>query len=147
MKATKLILCFVVMATMLFVGCTKDDNGGNNNGGNNNGTTNSSLKGTTWQLDNPHDESFANYGDYRVIYTVAFGQNNEVTFTREITCEEFDYYQKPVMTGTYTYGNDGKGVALLCNEGETTEFRITFSVSGDTMIWNFNLRDITLHKQ
>ena len=145
MKATKLILCFVAMATMLLAGCTKDDNGGNNNG--NSGSGSKALANTTWQLDNPHDEAFANYGDYHVIYTVAFGQNNEVTFTREITCEEFNYYQKPVMTGTYTYGNDGKGVALVCNEGETTEYRMTFSVSGNTMIWNFNLRDLTLHKQ
>ena len=145
MKATKLILCFVAIATMFLVGCSKDDNSGNNNG---NGTSsaNSALAGTTWQLDNPHDEAFANYGDYHVIYTVAFGQNNEVTFTREITCEEFDYYQKPVMTGTYTYGNDGKGVALLYNEGETTEYRMTFTVSGNTMVWKFNLRDITLTK-
>ena len=147
MKATKLILCFVAMATMLFVGCTKDDNGGNNNGNNNSSSTSSALKGTTWQLDNPHDEGFANYGDYHVIYTVAFGQNNEVTFTHEITCEEFDYYHKPVMTGTYTYGKDGKGVALLCNEGETTEYRVTFTVSSNKLTWNFNLREIILTKQ
>lgn len=146
MKAKQLILCFVAMATMLFAGCTKDNNSGNNGSGNN-GSGSNALAGTTWQLDNPHDESFASYGDYHVIYTVAFGQNNTVTFTREISCEEFDYYQKPVMTGTYTYGNDGKGVALVCNEGETTEYRLTFSVSGNTMIWNFNLRDITLTKQ
>ena len=147
MKVTKLILCFVAMATILFAGCSKDDNGANNNGDNSGSSTNSTLKGTTWQLDNPHDEAFANVGDYHVIYTVAFGQNNEVTFTREISCEEIDYYLKPVMTGTYTYGNDGKGVALMYNEGETTEYRITFTVSGDTLVWNFNLRDITLHKQ
>ena len=145
MKATKLILCFVAIATMFLVGCSKDDNSGNNNG---NGTSsaNPALAGTTWQLDNPHDEGYANYGDYRVIYTVTFGQNNEVTFTREISCAELDYYLKPVMTGTYTYGNDGKGVAMLCNEGETTEYRMTFTVSGNTMVWKFNLRDITLTK-
>ena len=142
MKTTKLIVCFVAMATMLFAGCSKDDNGGSNN----NSSTSNALKGTTWQLDNPHDEAYANYGDYRVIYTVAFGQNNEATFTREISCEEFNYYQKPVMTGTYTYGNDGKGVALLYNEGETTEYRMTFTVSGDKLTWNFNLRDIILTK-
>lgn len=133
MKAKNLILCFVAMATMLFAGCSKDNNS-------------NALAGTTWQLDNPHDEAFAYYGDYHVIYTVAFGQNNEVTFTREITCEELDYYQKPVMTGTYTYGKDSKGVAMVCNEGETTEYRFAFSVSGNTMIWNFNLRDLTLTK-
>lgn len=147
MKISQLILCFVAMATMLFAGCTKDDNGGNNNGGNSGSSTNSALKGTTWQLDNPHDEDYAQLGDYHVIYTVAFGQNNEVTFTRDINCEELDFHQKPVMTGTYTYGNDGKGVAMIHNEGETTDFRITFTVSGDTLVWHFNLRDITLHKQ
>ena len=131
---------------MLFAGCSKDDNGGNNNGNNNNSSTSSALKGTTWQLDNPHDEAFANYGDYHVIYTVAFGQNDEVTFTREISCEEFNYYQKPVMTGTYTYGN-GSGVAMIHNEGETTDFRITFTVSGNKLTWNFNLREIILTKQ
>ncbi len=117
------------------------------NGGNNGGLDNGTLKGTTWQLDNPHDEGFANYGDYRVIYTVAFGQDNDVTFTRQISCEEINYYQKPVMTGTYAYSN-GSGVAMIHNEGETTDYRITFIVLGDDMLqWNYNLREIILFKQ
>ena len=149
MKAKQLILCFVAMATMLFAGCTKDNNGNNgsgNNGSGNNGSGSNALAGTIWQLDNPHDESYAQLGDYHVIYTVAFGQNNEVTFTRDINCEELDFHQKPVMTGTYTYGNDAKGVAMIHNEGETTDYRITFTVSGNTLTWHFNLRDIVLQK-
>ena len=132
-KVMKAIAAIMLMTAVVFTaGCTKDDGG--------------SLKGTTWQLDNPHDEAFAQVGDYHVIYTVVFGQNDEVTFTREISCEEYDYYQKPVMTGTYTY-NNGSGVAMIHNEGETTDYRITFTVSGDTMTWHWNLRDVILHKQ
>ena len=131
-KVMKAIAAIMLMTAVVFTaGCTKSDG---------------SLKGTTWQLDNPHDEDFAHVGDYHVIYTVAFGQNNEVTFTREISWEEIDYYQKHVMTGTYTYSK-GSGVAMIHNEGETTDYRITFTVSDDTLTWHFNLRDIILHKQ
>ena len=131
-KVMKAVAAIMLMTAVVFAaGCTKSDD---------------SLKGTTWQLDNPHDEAFAQVVDYHVIYTVVFGQNDEVTFTREISCEEYDYYQKPVMTGTYTYSN-GSGVAMIHNEGETTDFRITFTVSGNTLAWNFNLREIILHKQ
>ena len=140
MKAKRLILCFVAMATMIFAGCTKDDNGGNDNGGNNNGTTSSALKGTTWQLNSPNDEVY--HGD--VIYTLVFGQDNEVTFTRDIDFGSTT--STVVMEGTYTYSN-GSGVAMIHNVGETTDFRITFTVSGNTLIWHFNLRDITLTKQ
>lgn len=145
-KVMKAIAAIMLMTAVVFAaGCNKP-NDPNNNGGNNGGSGSSTLAGTTWQFDNPHDEAFAHVGDYHVIYTVAFGQNNEVTFTREISCEEYDYYQKPVMTGTYTYSN-GSGVAMIHNEGETTDFRITFTVSGNTLAWNFNLREIILHKQ
>ena len=140
MKAKRLILCFVAMATMIFAGCTKDDNGGNDNGGNNNGTTSSAVKGTTWQLNSPNDEVY--HGD--VIYTLVFGQDNEVTFTRDIDFGSTT--STVVMEGTYTYSN-GSGVAMIHNVGETTDFRITFTVSGNTLIWHFNLRDITLTKQ
>lgn len=138
MKATKLILCFVAMATMLFTGCTKDDNGGNNNGNGN--SVSSALKGTTWVLNSPNDETY--HGD--VIYTVAFGQSNEVTFTRDMDFGTTT--SKVIMTGTYTYSN-GSGVAMVHNEGETTDFRMTFTVSGNDLVWKFNLREITLHKQ
>ena len=140
MKATKLFLCIVAMATMLFAGCSKDDNGGNNNGGNNSGTTNNALKGTTWQLNSPNDEVY--HAD--VIYTLNFGQSNEVTFTRDMDFGSTT--STAIMEGTYTYSN-GSGVAMIHNVGETTDFRITFTVSGDTLIWHFNLRDITLTKQ
>lgn len=139
MKTTKLILCFVAMATMLFAGCSKDNNGGNNNG------NSSALVGTTWQLDNPHDEAYAISGDYHVIYTVTCGQKNEISFTRDISCTDLNYSATYIMTGTYTYSN-GKGVAMIHTEDDPTDYRITFTVSGNTMIWNFNLRDLTLTK-
>ena len=137
MKTTKLILCFVAMATMLFVGCSKNDNDGNNNG--NGGSGSSALAKTTWQLNSPDDEVY--HGD--VIYTLAFGQGNEVTFTRDMDFGSSS--STVVMTGTYTY-SDGSGVAMIHNEGEITDFRITFTVSGNKLTWHFNLRDIILTK-
>lgn len=143
MKVTKLILCFVAMATMLFAGCTKDDNGGTNNGGGNNngngGSNTSALVGTTWQLNSPNDQTY--HGD--VIYTVSFGQGNEVTFTRDMDFGTST--SSAVMEGTYTY-NEGNGVAMIHNVGETTDYRITFTVSGNTLTWNFSLREIVLQK-
>ena len=138
MKTTKSILCFVALATMLFVGCTKDDNGGSNNG--NGGSTSGALAGTTWQLNSPNDDTY----HCDVIYTVTFGQGNEVTFTRDMDFGTST--SQIVMVGTYTY-NSGSGVATIHNVGETTDFRITFTVSGNTMQWHFNLRDIPLQKQ
>jgi hypothetical protein len=142
MKTTKLFLGIVAIAAMLLVGCGKDNNGGNNNDGDNGATPSDIvLANTTWQLNSPNDETY--HGD--VIYTVAFGQNDDVTFTRDIKYEGYDEVQSVVMTGTYTYSN-GSGVAMIHNIGETTDYRITFTVSGNTLIWNFSLRDITLTK-
>jgi hypothetical protein len=106
-----------------------------------------SLNGTTWRLDNPHDEHYAlTGGDIRVIYTLTFGDGKTVTYTWEPMWEEEDYYDKFVMTGTYTYAN-GSGVAMIHFEGEDTDYRITFTVSGDTLTWHINARDLILHKQ
>ena len=138
MKAVAALM--LMMAVVFAAGCTKPDdpnNGGNNNG--NSGSGNSALANTTWQLNSPNDETY--HGD--VIYTLAFGQGNEVTFTRDMDFGSTT--STAVMEGTYTYSN-GSGVAMIHNVGETTDFRITFTVSGNTLIWHFNLRDITLTK-
>ena len=139
-KVMKAIAAIMLMTVAVFAaGCNKP-NDPNNNGGNNGGSGSSTLAGTTWTLNSPNDEVY--HAD--VIYTLAFGQGNNVTFTRDI-----DYGSTTttaVMTGTYTYSN-GSGVAMIHNEGETTDFRITFTVSGNTLTWHFNLRDIILHKQ
>ena len=140
-KMMKAVAALMLMTAVVFAaGCTKPDdpnNGGNNNG--NSGSGNSALANTTWQLNSPNDETY--HGD--VIYTLAFGQGNEVTFTRDMDFGSTT--STAVMKGTYTYSN-GSGVAMIHNVGETTDFRITFTVSGNTLIWHFNLRDITLTK-
>jgi len=143
MRTKKFILCFVAMATLFLFGCQKEDiggNGGNSGNGGNGGSTDNSLANTTWVLNSPDDETY--HGD--VIYTVSFGASDDVKFTRNI-----DYGTSQtdiVMLGTYTY-SDGSGVAEIHNEGETTDYRITFSVEGNTLIWNFSLREIRLQKQ
>jgi hypothetical protein len=124
MKAIKLLLFFVATATMMTMSsCSKDKE-------------DNSLAGTKWQLVNEQD---ATYYGVKVIYTVTFGQNNEMTFTRNVDGTDF------VMKGTYTY-KDGEGVGLLCNEGDTTEYRLTFKVNGNTLSLNFSLRDIVMTK-
>lgn len=124
MKAIKLLLFFVATATMMTMSsCSKDKE-------------DNSLAGTKWQLVNEQD---ATYYGVKVIYTVTFGQNNEMTFTRNVDGTDF------VMKGTYTY-KDGEGVGLLCNEGDTTEYRLTFKVNGNTLTLNFSLRDIVMTK-
>ena len=127
MKTTKLILCFVALSTMFLVGCKKD--------------TSSSISNTNWSLFVPEDPAYLYLAD--VTYTLDFGKSN-VTFTRKL--DYGDVIDTYVMTGTYTY-NNGSGVALIHEEDDTTEYRITFTVTGNTLVWRFNLRDITLTKQ
>ena len=124
MKAIKLLLCFVAAATMMTMSSgtkEKEDN---------------SLAGTKWQLVNEQD---ATYHGVKVVYTVTFGQNKEMTFTRNVNGTDF------VMKGTYTY-KDGSGVGLLYQEGDSNEYRLTFKVSGNTLTLNFSLRDIVMTK-
>lgn len=149
MKTKKVILCFVALATMIFTAC---DNGGNKGNDDNDNKTNvanttkdnsasNTLAGTTWQLSSPNDPTY--HGD--VIHTLTFGKGNEITYTRD-----FDFgdgnTSKDVMTGTYTF-SDNKGVAMIHKEGETTDYRETFTVSGDELVWKFSLKEITLKKQ
>lgn len=124
MKAIKLLLFFVATATMMTMSsCSKEKE-------------DNSLAGTKWQLVNEQDEAF--YGA-KVIYTVTFGQKDEMTFTRNVSGTDY------VMKGSYTY-KDGEGVGLLCNEGETTEYRMTFKVKGNTLTLHYHLRDVTMNK-
>lgn len=124
MKAIKLLLCFVAAATMMTMSsCTKEKE-------------DNSLAGTKWQLVNEQD---ATYYGVKVIYTVTFGQNKEMTFTRNVNGTDF------VMKGTYTY-KDGSGVGLLYQEGDSNEYRLTFKVNGNTLSLNFSLREIVMTK-
>ena len=124
MKAIKLLLCFVAAATMMTMSsCSKEKE-------------DNSLAGTKWQLVNEQD---ATYYGVKVVYTVTFGQNKEMTFTRNVNGTDF------VMKGTYTY-KDGSGVGLLYQEGDSNEYRLTFKVSGNTLTLNFSLRDIVMTK-
>ena len=124
MKAIKLLMFFVAAATMMTMSsCTKEKE-------------DNSLAGTKWQLVNEQD---ATYHGVKVVYTVTFGQNKEMTFTRNVNGTDF------VMKGTYTY-KDGSGVGLLYQEGDSNEYRLTFKVSGNTLTLNFSLRDIVMTK-
>jgi hypothetical protein len=117
-------MCFVAAATMMTMSsCTKEKE-------------DNSLAGTKWQLVNEQD---ATYYGVKVVYTVTFGQNKEMTFTRNVNGTDF------VMKGTYTY-KDGSGVGLLYQEGDSNEYRLTFKVSGNTLTLNFSLRDIVMTK-
>ncbi len=124
MKTIKLLMCFVAAATMMTMSsCTKEKE-------------DNTLAGTKWQLVNEQD---ATYHGVKVVYTVTFGQNKEMTFTRNVNGTDF------VMKGTYTY-KDGSGVGLLYQEGDSNEYRLTFKVSGNTLTLNFSLRDIVMTK-
>jgi uncharacterized lipoprotein YehR (DUF1307 family) len=124
MKTIKLLMFFVAAATMMTMSsCTKEKE-------------DNSLAGTKWQLVNEQD---ATYHGVKVVYTVTFGQNKEMTFTRNVNGTDF------VMKGTYTY-KDGSGVGLLYQEGDSNEYRLTFKVSGNTLTLNFSLRDIVMTK-
>ena len=127
MKTTKLILCFVALSTIFLVGCKKD--------------TNNSLSNTRWSLFVPDDPAALYLAD--VTYTLDFGKS-DVVFTRKY--DYGDMVETYTLEGTYTYSN-GSGVAMIHENGDTTDYRITFTVTGNTLVWRFNLRDIALIKQ
>lgn len=127
MKTTKLILCFVALSTMFLVGCKKD--------------TSSSISNTNWSLFVPDDPAALYLAD--VTYTLDFGKS-DVVFTRKY--DYGDMVETYTLEGTYTYSN-GSGVAMIHENGDTTDYRITFTVTGNTLVWRFNLRDIALIKQ
>ncbi|MBR3490844.1 MAG: hypothetical protein IKH44_00880 [Bacteroidales bacterium] len=132
MKAVAALM--LMMAVVFAAGCTKTDDSNNNNGGNTN--TPGALANTSWQLNVENDETYHT----TVVYSVVFGPNDEIVFTRIIN--GVGTYQ---MSGTYTYTN-GQGKAVMHNVGETVDYNFSFTVDGNTMVFHYNLRDITLTK-
>lgn len=132
MKAVAAIM--LMMAVVFAAGCKKTDDSNNNNGGNTN--TPGALANTSWQLNVENDEIYHT----TVVYSVVFGPNDEIVFTRIIN--GVGTYQ---MSGTYTYTN-GQGKAVMHNVGETVDYNFSFTVDGNTMVFHYNLRDITLTK-
>jgi len=131
----KLISLLAVAAAALFLcaacGKTSPEEGGSGS---------SDLKNTVWKLDNPSDDVY--YGAH-VIYTVTIGKTNEFSFNRNVNGEDY------LMSGTYEY-KGGKGTAYLYNkygEDQTTEYRLTFTVSGNTLDLKYSLRTVSLTKQ
>lgn len=99
----------------------------------------SELANTSWKLDNQSDEVY--YGAH-VVYLVTIGKTNEFSFTRTVDGIEYK------MAGTYNFTDD-KGTAYLYNtfgDDQNTEYRLTFTVSGNTMNLNYSLRTVTLTK-
>ena len=131
MKAVAAVM--LMMAVVFSAGCKKTDDS-NNNGGNTN--TPGALANTSWQLNVENDETYHT----TVVYSVVFGPNDEIVFTRIIN--GVGTYQ---MSGTYTYTN-GQGKAVMHNVGETVDYNFSFTVDGNTMVFHYNLRDITLTK-
>ena len=132
MKAVAAIM--LMMAVVFAAGCKKTDDSNNNNGGNTN--TPGALANTSWQLNVENDETYHT----TVVYSVVFGPNDEIVFKRIIN--GVGTYQ---MSGTYTYTN-GQGKAVMHNVGETVDYNFSFTVDGNTMVFHYNLRDITLTK-
>ncbi len=132
MKAVAAVM--LMMAVVFAAGCKKTDDSNNNNGGNTN--TSGALANTSWQLNVENDETYHT----TVVYSVVFGPNDEIVFTRIIN--GVGTYQ---MSGTYTYTN-GQGKAVMHNVGETVDYNFSFTVDGNTMVFHYNLRDITLTK-
>ena len=131
MKAVAAVM--LMMAVVFAAGCKKTDDS-NNNGGNNNSP--GAFANTSWQLNVEDDEVYHT----SVIYSIVFGPNDEITFSRIVTGA--GTFQ---MDGTYTYTN-GQGKAVMHNVGETVNYNFTFTVNGNTMVFHYNLRDITLTK-
>lgn len=132
MKAVAAVM--LMMAVVFAAGCKKTDDSNNNNGGNTN--TPGALANTSWQLNVENDETYHT----TVVYSVVFGPNDEIVFTRIIN--GVGTYQ---MSGTYTYTN-GQGKAVMHNVGETVDYNFSFTVDGNTLVFHYNLHDITLTK-
>ena len=133
MKKLLTLLALAMAALFLLVSCGKTSPEGGGSGS-------SELRNTVWKLDNPKDAVY--YGAH-VIYTVTLGKTNEFSFNRNV--DGTDY----LMSGTYDY-KGGKGTAYLYNkygEDQSTEYRLTFSVSGNTLNLNYSLRTVVLTKQ
>lgn len=132
-RISKALAAIILMMTVVIAaGCKKDPN---NNGGDGNNNT-GMFANTSWQLTVEDDEAYHT----TVVYSIVFGPTDEIVFSRII--HGVGTYQ---MTGTYTYTN-GQGKAVMHNVGESVDYNFTFTVDGDTMVFHYNLRDITLTK-
>ena len=123
----------LMVAVVFAAGCKKTDDS-NDNGGNNNSP--GVFANTSWQLNVEDDEVYHTM----VIYSIVFGPKDEIVFSRIVS--GVGTFQ---MDGTYTYTN-GQGKAVMHNVGETVNYNFTFTVNGNTMVFHYNLRDITLTK-
>ena len=123
----------LMVAVVFAAGCKKTDDS-NDNGGNNNSP--GVFANTSWQLNVEDDEVYHTM----VIYSIVFGPKDEIVFSRIVS--GVGTFQ---MDGTYTYTN-GQGKAVMHNVGETVNYNFTFTVDGNTMVFHYNLRDITLTK-
>ena len=133
-KFIKVLAAVMLMVAVVFAaGCKKTDDS-NDNGGNNNSP--GVFANTSWQLNVEDDEVYHTM----VIYSIVFGPNDEIVFSRIVS--GVGTFQ---MDGTYTYTN-GQGKAVMHNVGETVNYNFTFTVNGNTMVFHYNLRDITLTK-
>ena len=133
-KFIKGLAAVMLMVAVVFAaGCKKTDDS-NDNGGNNNSP--GVFANTSWQLNVEDDEVYHTM----VIYSIVFGPNDEIVFSRVVS--GVGTFQ---MDGTYTYTN-GQGKAVMHNVGETVNYNFTFTVNGNTMVFHYNLRDITLTK-
>ena len=133
-KFIKGLAAVMLMVAVVFAaGCKKTDDS-NDNGGNNNSP--GVFANTSWQLNVEDDEVYHTM----VIYSIVFGPNDEIVFSRIVS--GVGTFQ---MDGTYTYTN-GQGKAVMHNVGETVNYNFTFTVNGNTMVFHYNLRDITLTK-
>ena len=133
-KFIKGLAAVMLMVAVVFAaGCKKTDDS-NDNGGNNNSP--GVFANTSWQLNVEDDEVYHTM----VIYSIVFGSKDEIVFSRIVS--GVGTFQ---MDGTYTYTN-GQGKAVMHNVGETVNYNFTFTVNGNTMVFHYNLRDITLTK-
>lgn len=133
-KFVKGLAAVMLMVAVVFAaGCKKNDDS-NDNGGNNNSP--GVFANTSWQLNVEDDEVYHTM----VIYSIVFGPKDEIVFSRIVS--GVGTFQ---MDGTYTYTN-GQGKAVMHNVGETVNYNFTFTVDGNTMVFHYNLRDITLTK-
>ncbi|MCR5660162.1 MAG: hypothetical protein K6G25_12670 [Bacteroidales bacterium] len=133
-KFIKGLAAVMLMVAVVFAaGCKKTDDS-NDNGGNNNSP--GVFANTSWQLNVEDDEVYHTM----VIYSIVFGPKDEIVFSRIVS--GVGTFQ---MDGTYTYTN-GQGKAVMHNVGETVNYNFTFTVDGNTMVFHYNLRDITLTK-
>lgn len=130
MKKILSILMVAFFATSM-ISCSEESDSSSSHSGS------PELANTVWRYDNPSDSYY--YGAH-VTLTVSFGATNQITFRQQVNDAT------NTMTGTYDFSS-GSGTAYVKKtEGEDqNEYRISFTVSSNTMVWKLN-QDYTLTK-